>query len=94
MGRIAGLTKEVHFEPGDTIFEEGGPGDSLYVLLTGQAVYEKKGKVICQIKEKEAFGTLAALDFQPRKFTTRAIDHVHAIRLDAWDFHDLLSLDG
>jgi len=93
LGRIAGLTEEVHFEPGEIIFEEGGLGDSLYVLITGQAVYEKNGEVISQIKEKEAFGTLGALDFQPRFNTVRAMDHVHAIRLDAQDFHDLLSLD-
>ena len=38
-------------------------------------------------------GRVGALDFQPRLNTTKAIDHVHAIRLDAQDFHDLLSLD-
>ncbi len=93
LGRIASLTEEVHFEPGETVFEEGGPGDSLYVLLTGQAVREKDGKVVLEIKEKEAFGTMGALDFHPRFYTTKAIDHVHAIKLDAKDFHDLLSLD-
>ena len=93
LGRIASLTGDVHFEPGETIFEEGGPGDSLYVLLTGQAVFEKNGKVVSEIKEKEAFGTLGALDFHPRFYTAKAIDHVHAIKLDARNFHDLLSLD-
>ena len=93
LGRIAGLTKEVRFQAGETVFEEGGPGDSLYVLITGQAVLEKNGKVVSEIQEKEAFGTLAALDLQPRFYTARAVDPVHAIRLDARDFHDLLSLD-
>ena len=45
------------------------------------------------VKEKEAFGTPGALDFQQRLYTRKVIDHVHAIQLDAQDFHDLLSLD-
>lgn len=65
----------------------------LYVFLTGQAVHEKYGKIVSEIKEKEAFGTLGAPDFHPRFYTAKAIDHVHAIKLDARDFHDLLSLN-
>ena len=38
-------------------------------------------------------GRVGALDFQPRLNTAKAIDHVRAIRLDAQDFNDLLSLD-
>lgn len=56
-------------------------------------MWEKNGKIVSQIKEKEAFGTLGALDFHPRFYAVKAIDHVHAIKLDAKDFHDLLSLD-
>ena len=36
LGRIAGLTEEVHFAPGETIYQEGELGDAFYLLLSGR----------------------------------------------------------
>jgi CRP-like cAMP-binding protein len=93
LGRIAGLTEEVHFESGEIIFKEGEPGDALYLPLSGQVFIEKNGHILREMKEKEAFGTLEALDFHPRATTARAVDHVRALKLNGQEFHDLLSLD-
>ena len=93
LGRIAGLTEEVHFEPGETIFEEGQPGDAFYLLLSGRVFLDRNGNTFLEIKEKEAFGTLDVLDFRPRAVTAKAVDHVRALKLNGQEFHDLLSLD-
>jgi CRP/FNR family transcriptional regulator, cyclic AMP receptor protein len=93
LGRIAGLTKEVHFEPGETIFKEGELGDAFYLLLSGRVFIEKNGNTLREIKEKEAFGTLEVLDFHPRAVTAKAVDQVRALKLNGQEFHDLLSLD-
>jgi CRP-like cAMP-binding protein len=93
LGRIAGLTEEVHFKPGEIIFEEGQPGDAFYLLLSGQVLIEKNGNPLREMKEKEAFGTLEVLDFHPRAVTAKAIDQVRALKLNGQEFHDLLSLD-
>ena len=94
LGRIAGLTEEVRFEPDDTIFKEGQPIDAVYLLLKGRVALEKNGQKVREIGEGRAFGTVAALDFNPAVHTVKAMDDVHALRLDARDFHDLLSLDS
>ena len=93
LGRIAGLTEEVHFKPGEIIFEEGQPGDAFYLLLSGQVFIEKNGNTLREMKEKEAFGTLEVLDFHPRAVTAKAVDQVRALKLNGQEFHDLLSLD-
>ena len=93
LGRIAGLTEEVHFEPGETIFQEGEPGDAFYLLLSGRVFIEKNGNTLREMKEREAFGTLEVLDFHPRAVTAKAVDQVRALKLNGQDFHDLLSLD-
>jgi CRP-like cAMP-binding protein len=93
LGRIAGLTEEVHFEPGETIFKEGETGDALYLLLSGRVLIERNGNALREIKEKEAFGTLEVLDFHPRAATAKALDQVGALKLNGQEFHDLLSLD-
>ena len=66
LGRIAALTEEVHFEPGEIIFNEGEPGDAFYLLLSGRVFIERNGNILREMKEKEAFGTLEVLDFHPR----------------------------
>jgi len=93
LGRIAGLTEEVHFEPGETIFNEGDLGDAFYVLLSGRVSIEKNGNTLREIKEKEAFGALEMLDFHPRAVTAKAVDQVRALKVNGQEFHDRLSLD-
>jgi CRP/FNR family transcriptional regulator, cyclic AMP receptor protein len=93
LGRIAGLTEEVHFEPGETIFKEGEPGEAFYLLLSGRVSIQRNGNAFLELKEKEAFGTLDVLDFHPRSVTARAVEQVRALKLNGREFHDLLSLD-
>ena len=93
LGRIAGLTEEVHFQPGETIFKEGDPGDAFFLLLSGRVLIERNGNKIRELQEKEAFGTLEVLDFHPRAITAKALDQVRALKLNGQEFHDLLALD-
>ena len=54
---------------------------------------EKNGQKVREIGEGNAFGTVAALDLNPALHTVKAVDYVHALKLDARDLHDLLSQD-
>jgi CRP-like cAMP-binding protein len=93
LGRIAGLTEEIHFEPDKIIFKEGEPGDALYLVLSGRVLIERNGSTFRELKEKGAFGTLEVLDFHPRAATAKAVDQVHAFKLNAPEFFELLSVD-
>lgn len=93
LGRIAGLLKEVHFEPGAAIFAEGDPSDALYLLLSGHVSLYRNGSMIRELNEREAFGTLEVLDFHPRVVTAQAVDSVRTLKLNGEEFHDLLSFD-
>ena len=93
LGRIAGLTEEARFESGQAIFKEGEPGDALYLVLSGRVLIERNGVTIREIEERDAFGTLEVLDFNPRAATAKAAGQVRALKLDGRQFHDLLALD-
>jgi len=93
LGGVAALTKDVHFEPGETIFREGEPVDAIYLILKGRVAVEGNGKVVREVGEKQALGTVAALDRNPAIHTVKAIDAVYALKLNAQDFDDILSLD-
>jgi CRP-like cAMP-binding protein len=93
LGRIAALTDEVHFEPGEVIYREGEPTDAIYLVLKGRVAVEGNGRVVRELGEAQAFGTVAALDRNPAVHTVKAIDPVHALKLSAQDFDDILSVD-
>jgi CRP-like cAMP-binding protein len=93
LGRIAGLTEELNFEAGETIYKEGEPGDALYLVLSGRVLSERNGNKLRELKEKEAFGTLEVLDFHPRAVTAKAIDQVRVLKLNGQQFYELLSVD-
>ena len=93
LGGVAALTEEVHFEPGETIYREGEPVDAIYLVLKGRVAVEGNGKAVREVGEKQAFGTVAALDLEPAIHTVKAIDPVYALKLNAQDLQDMLSLD-
>jgi CRP/FNR family cyclic AMP-dependent transcriptional regulator len=93
LGGVAALTEEVHFDPGETIYREGEPVDAIYLVLKGRVAVEGNGQVVREVGEKQAFGTVAALDRNPAIHTVKAIDAVYALKLNAQDFDDILSLD-
>jgi CRP-like cAMP-binding protein len=93
LGGVAALTEEVHFAPGATIYRGGEPVDAIFLVLRGRVVVEGNGKVVRDLGERQAFGTVAALDLEPAIHTVKAIDHVAALKLNAQDLQDLLSQD-
>jgi len=93
LGRIAELTQEVGIDAGETIFREGEPVDAIYLVLKGRVTVEKNGVKIREVGEKEAFGLVAALDLAPAAHTVRAIESLHALKLNALDFHEILAQD-
>ena len=42
LARIAGVTQEVYFEPGQIIYEKGHPDDALNFLLSDCVILEKE----------------------------------------------------
>jgi len=93
LGRIAELTQEIGIEVGETIFREGDPVDAIYLVLNGRVVVERNGVKVHEVGEKQAFGLVAALDLAPAAHSVRAIEPLHALKLDVLDFHEILSQD-
>ena len=93
LGGVAALTEEIRFKPGETIFREGDPVDAIYLVLQGRVAAERNGQTVREVGEKQAIGTVGALDLGPAIHTVKAMAPVHALKLNAQDLHDILSLD-
>lgn len=93
LGRIAALTEEIRFEPGETIYQEGNPVDAIYVILQGRAAVLSEGKIVQEVGEKHPVGVLAALGMNSAPRTVKALQPIHALKINVQDFQDLLSSD-
>lgn len=93
LGRIAALTEEVRFGAGETIYQEGNPVDAIYVILQGRAVVLRGEKVVREVGEKYPIGILSALDMNSAPRTVKALQPIHALKINVQDFQDVLSSD-
>mmetsp|Transcript_16459 Transcript_16459/g.35504 ORF Transcript_16459/g.35504 Transcript_16459/m.35504 type:complete len:357 (+) Transcript_16459:140-1210(+) len=92
------------FTAGETIIAQGDPGDSLYIVSSGQVdVFVKRPGVPCedergpkvvQLGSGGLFGELALMYNAPRAATVVAVDGVSTFKLDAQDFKMLLAQSG
>jgi CRP/FNR family cyclic AMP-dependent transcriptional regulator len=69
----------MRFQPGDAIFEEGSPGDTMFVIRSGEVVIERGGKVMEIVPPGGIFGEMALIDDVPRMAYAAATDVTTAI---------------
>ena len=81
---------------GDIIFEQGDPGDALYVLITGKVeIYligeEDKRVELAELGDGAYFGDLALIDGQVRSATAEAIEKCEFFLIGRQQFLGLIS---
>jgi CRP/FNR family cyclic AMP-dependent transcriptional regulator len=78
---LADAADEVLFPAGAAIVEEGNLGETLFVLLEGQAKVVRGGKVRTRLVPGDFFGEVSVLDGGPRTASVVAETPVAALRL-------------
>ena len=67
-----GSKNTVSYEPGQVIFREGEPGDSMYVILEGEIEIRVRDKAIDTSGPGHIIGEMALVDKSPRSATAVA----------------------
>lgn len=88
---VAALAEEVRFKAGETIFQKGEAGESLYVIVQGEVKVHDGDLDLKHLKDKSVFGELAVLDPEPRSASITAITDSHLLRLDREAFLELMA---
>lgn len=82
---------QLHFEPGEIIFNEGDTGDFLYIITQGEVeVYNKKGH-LANLGAGQYFGEMALLRESKRNATIRCIKSTNVLALTKKDFGTLVA---
>lgn len=79
--QLAAEADEVSFRPGEHIVEEGLLGETLFVILQGEARVVRNGRKVATLIPGDFFGELSALDGGPRSATVIADTPLSAVRL-------------
>jgi CRP-like cAMP-binding protein len=91
LAEIAGVLEEVQAHQGQTIFQKGDMGDSLYIIVDGRVRVHDGDTTIGELGEKDIFGELALLDPEPRFASISALTDVRLFRLDREAFSELMA---
>ena len=91
---IARATHVRSFAAGESIFEIGEPGRSLYIVTAGTVQvlhpHQPASYQLARLGPGEFLGEMALLNDAPRSATARAVGSVEALMLDKSDFRQLL----
>ncbi len=79
---IVQYLEELEYEPGETIFEKGNPGSSMYIIAEGQVCVRDGEMILNYLGDFEVFGEMAALDPELRSASVIALKRTKLFRLD------------
>lgn len=88
---LAAITEEVTVSAGDSLYRKGDASDALYLVLEGSVRLHREDEEIAVAGPKEAFGTWALFDDEPRVVSATAVEDCRLLRVDSDEFIDLLA---
>ena len=92
LAAVAAICTEGHAEPRALIYEEGEPGDSMYVIVSGGIHLLHLGEPLIDLHAGDSFGQTSVLDGGTRPVTAKAGDEgVDFMRLERQPLLDLMS---
>ena len=83
--------KEFNLEHDQVLFNEGSPGNEMYILLKGSLKVYKESRFITVIKPVDYIGEMAIIESKPRSATVQAIRPSVLLEITQKQFQDYLS---
>lgn len=90
LASIIPILKVTEIREGGNVFRKGDPGDSLFVVFSGEVGIYDNDVLLAEMGKGELFGELALLDAEPRSATVTALSDATLFRLNQDDFYDLM----
>ena len=97
LSTLASRVKPIHFDKGQTIFYQGEPGETAYIILSGKVKGKVEYQQTSQVKEFEMgrgtlFGEITLMTGLSRTATTYTEQNVELLELSRETFAHLLAL--
>lgn len=87
VAEMCGRMHTLHFTTGELIFEQGAPGDLLYIIATGKvkvgcSSLDGRENLFSILGPADMFGEMSMLDPGPRMSTATALTDVEVVAMD------------
>ncbi len=83
--------------PGDVLFRDGDPPDSVYLIKDGKIEISKgegtRKRVLAVLKEGDFLGEMAVIDGSPRSATATALSKIRLVTLNTEEFKKEIEQD-
>jgi CRP-like cAMP-binding protein len=83
-----------HYDAGAILFEEGDPGEELYIVQGGRVAIKKRVKegytTLAVMEKGDFFGEMALLERMPRSATAEVVEAGDLIKIDSQTFGDMI----
>lgn len=91
--RVLKIVYERHLTAGETVFHEGNPGDSMYLVASGSVDVRKGSHHLTTVGAGGHFGELAFMDGHPRSASVVATEPTTLLTIKRDDFRKLTRTD-
>lgn len=91
---ISDIAEEDQLPANQLVFEEGQPGDKMYILIDGQVQVEKQTGatplILATLEKRDLLGDMALLDDEPRSASARTTTDTRLLGVGAASLRDLI----
>lgn len=88
---LAAVAEEITAEKDERLYGEDDPSDSMYLVLEGKVRIHRGATEVLVAGDREAFGTWALFDDEPRLVAATAIERTRLLRIGKDDFIEVLA---
>ncbi len=90
LNKIAENVKMEYFPKEHVIFNEGDPGEIMYVIKRGQVQVIRGDAVIATLEDGAFFGEMALVSDEPRNATIKTVTELEVMTITKADFKHLM----
>jgi CRP/FNR family cyclic AMP-dependent transcriptional regulator len=94
LGEICSRLKPVNLVSGETLFEVGDEGSSMYLIYRGRVRVHIGEREFNRLGVGDAFGEMAAIDHQVRSASVTAVEETSLYSLERSDLYQVMDKDS
>jgi len=91
LASVARIVAEIELRAGQSLFQEGDPGDCLYIVVEGELRIHSQGRTLTRLGPGKVVGELALLDPEPRSASVNALTDALLFRIDKDPFDEVMA---
>ena len=88
--KVSSITSAIITQPGQVLFTEGQPGQSMYIVIAGSVRLCKGAATVTTLAVGEHFGEMSLVDRAARSLTAIAGDNTRLLEIERKDFFEIV----